>query len=64
MPILVVRLTLYLQLNLITEDGYFFLDQCRDIRNNFSAAHPTIGDIDNYEFISYVNRCAKYALGN
>lgn len=57
-------LDLCLKLNLITEDGYFFLDQCRDIRNNFSAAHPTIGDIDNHEFISYVNRCAKYALGN
>jgi len=57
-------LDLCLQLNLITEDGYFFLDQCRDIRNNFSAAHPTIGDIDNHEFISYVNRCAKHALGN
>lgn len=57
-------LDLCLQLNLITEDGYFFLDQCRDIRNNFSAAHPTIGDIDNHEFISYANRCAKYALGN
>ncbi|MEA2017362.1 MAG: hypothetical protein U9N59_02845 [Campylobacterota bacterium] len=57
-------LELSLKLNLITEDGFFFLDQCRDIRNNFSAAHPTIGDIDNHEFISYVNRCAKYALGN
>lgn len=57
-------LDLCLQLNLITEDGYFFLDQCRDIRNNFSAAHPTIGDIDNHEFISYANRCAKYALSN
>ncbi len=57
-------LTLCLKLNLITEDGFFFLDQCRDIRNNFSAAHPTIGDIDDHEFISFVNRCAKYALGN
>ena len=57
-------LSLCLKLNLITEDGFFFLDQCRDIRNNFSAAHPTIGDIDDHEFISFVNRCAKYALGN
>lgn len=57
-------LDLCLKLNLITEDGFFFLDQCREIRNNFSAAHPTIGDIDDHEFISYVNRCAKYALGN
>jgi len=57
-------LSLCLKLNLITEDGFFFLNQCRDIRNNFSAAHPTIGDIDDHEFISFVNRCAKYALGN
>jgi hypothetical protein len=57
-------LDLCLKLNLITEDGYFFLDQCRDIRNNFSAAHPTIGKLDDHEFISFVNRCTKHALGN
>lgn len=57
-------LGLSLKLNLITEDGYFFLDQCRDIRNNFSAAHPAVGSIDEHEFISFVNRCAKYALGD
>lgn len=57
-------LNLCLELNLITEDGYFFLDQCRDIRNNFSAAHPVVGKIDDHEFISFANRCAKYALGN
>ncbi len=57
-------LDLSVKLNLITEDGYFFLDQCRDIRNNFSAAHPTIGNLDEHEFISFVNRCAKYALGH
>jgi len=57
-------LELCLKLNLVTEDGFFFLDQCRDIRNNFSAAHPTMGDIDDHEFISFVNRCSKYALGN
>lgn len=55
---------LCLKLNLITEDGYFFLDHCRDIRNNFSAAHPAVGKIDDNEFIAFVNRCAKYALGN
>ena len=57
-------LSLCLKLNLITEDGYFFLDQCRDIRNNFSAAHPVVGKIDDHEFIGFTNRCAKYALGN
>lgn len=56
-------LNLCLELNLITEDGYFFLDQCRDVRNNFSSAHPAVGTIDDNEFISFVNRCAKYALG-
>ena len=57
-------LSLCLKLNLITEDGFFFLDQCRDIRNNFSAAHPVVGKIDDHEFIGFTNRCAKYALGN
>lgn len=56
-------LNLCLELNLVTEDGYFFLDQCRDIRNNFSAAHPVVGKIDDFEFIAFANRCAKYALG-
>lgn len=31
-------LALCLGLNLLTEEGYFMLDQCRDVRNNFSAA--------------------------
>jgi len=53
---------LCLKLNIITEDGYFFLDQCRDVRNNFSAAHPTIGQLNDREFITFLNRCVKYAL--
>ncbi len=57
-------LNLCLKLNLVTEDGYFFLDQCRDIRNNFSAAHPVVGKVDDHEFIAFTNRCAKYALGD
>lgn len=57
-------LSLCLQLNLITEEGYFFLDQSRDVRNTFSAAHPPIGTLDDTEFVAFVNRCAKYALGN
>jgi hypothetical protein len=57
-------LSLCLSLNLTTEDGYFMLDQCRDIRNNFSAAHPAMGSVDALEFLSFLNRCAKYALNN
>jgi hypothetical protein len=40
------------------------LDQCRDIRNNFSAAHPPIGTVDAYEYTNFLNRCAKYALND
>lgn len=57
-------LDLCLRLNLISETGFFMLNQCRDIRNNFSAAHPTIGQVDEFEFISFLNRCTKHALTN
>jgi hypothetical protein len=57
-------LVLCLKLNLITEDGFYFLDQCRDTRNNFSAAHPTIGKINDREFTTFLNRCIRYALSD
>ncbi len=57
-------LDLCLKLNLINEDGYFFLDQCRDVRNNFSAAHPTLGTINDREFVLFLNRCTRYALSD
>jgi hypothetical protein len=57
-------LSLCLKLNLITEDGYFLLDQNRDIRNNFSAAHPTMGSLNEYEFLNFLNRCGSHALTN
>lgn len=53
-----------LKLNLITEDGFFFLNQCREIRNKFSAAHPAIGTLNDREFIVFLNRCARYALSD
>ena len=55
-------LELCLSLNLVDEDGFFFLDQCREVRNNFSSAHPPIGSLDDHEFLVFLNRCAKYAL--
>lgn len=57
-------LELCLKLNLIDEEAFFYLDQCRDIRNNFSAAHPTVGDIDETELMSFINRCVKYAISD
>lgn len=53
---------LCLSLNLISEDAFFFLDQCRDVRNNFSAAHPPMGTLDDAEFTVFLTRCIKYAL--
>ena len=57
-------INLCLKLNLISEDAFYFLDQCRDIRNNFSTAHPPMGQIDDDEFIVFLKRCAKYALSD
>lgn len=57
-------LDLCLQLNLIDEESFFYLDKCRDIRNNFSAAHPAIGDVDETELIAFISRCVKYALSD
>lgn len=57
-------LELCLKLNLVNEDGFFFLDQCRDIRNNFSAAHPTLGNVNDREFTTFLNRCVRYALAD
>lgn len=57
-------LTLCLELNLISEDGHFMLNQCRELRNNFSAAHPAIGKIDDYELKNFLNRCIRHALND
>jgi hypothetical protein len=57
-------LDLCLKLNLVNEEGFFFLDQCRDVRNNFSAAHPTIGAVNDREFTTFLNRCVRYALAD
>ncbi len=57
-------LELCLKLNIVDEDGFFFLDQCRDVRNNFSAAHPTLGRVNDREFTTFLNRCVRYALAD
>jgi len=57
-------LGLCLSLNLVDEDGFFFLNQCREVRNNFSSAHPPLGSLDDHEFLTFLNRCAKYALSS
>lgn len=57
-------LDLCYKLELLSEDGYFFLNQCRDIRNNFSSAHPSMARIDDRELINFISRCCKYGITN
>ena len=57
-------ITLAYQLNIIGEDGKMFLQQCREVRNRASIAHPTNIKIDAEEMINFVNRCCKYGLAN
>lgn len=52
------------KLNLIGDDDYFFLDQCRATRNSFSAAHPAEGNVDEDEFLAFLSRCQKHALSS
>lgn len=55
-------LELSYKLELLSEEGYYFLNQCRDIRNNFSVAHPSIANIDDRELITFISRCCKYGI--
>ncbi|MFT9056424.1 MAG: hypothetical protein ABF449_07340, partial [Ethanoligenens sp.] len=55
-------LDLCYKLELLSEEGFYFLSQCRDLRNNFSTAHPSIAQIDDRELINFISRCCKYGL--
>lgn len=57
-------LDLCLKLNLIGDDDFFFLDQCRATRNSFSVAHPAQGVLDEDEVVSFLSRCQKHALSS
>ncbi len=51
-------------LNLISDQDYFFLDQCRATRNNYSVAHPSDETVDEDEVINFLSRCQKHALSS
>ena len=57
-------LELCLKLNLITDQDFFFLDQCRATRNSYSVAHPSSGDVDEDEVVNFISRCQKHALSS
>lgn len=57
-------LELCLKLNLIDEQDYFFLDQCRATRNSYSVAHPPDGVLDEDEVLNFISRCQKHSLSS
>lgn len=52
------------QLNIITDQGHLFLNQCREIRNQASVAHPSDMKLNDRELITFINRCCEYGLSN
>ncbi|MGX0916196.1 hypothetical protein [Staphylococcus hominis] len=52
------------QLGIISSQGFYYLDQCRDIRNNASIAHPSNIELDENELINFISRCCKYGLSD
>lgn len=57
-------LDLCLKLNLINDQDFFFLDQCRATRNSYSVAHPADGAVDEDEVVAFMSRCQKHALSS
>ncbi len=51
-------------LGLLSEDAYFFLNHCRDIRNNYSSAHPANQMLDGPELNYFIHQCIKQVLSS
>lgn len=49
-------------LSIIPDESFFYLSQCREIRNHFSTAHYPMGNIDIMETCNFIKNCIKYAL--
>lgn len=49
-------------LGIIPAEAHFFLEQCRELRNNFSTAHYPLGELDKLETYNFIKNCIKYAL--
>lgn len=57
-------LDISVELGLLSEDSYFFLNHCREIRNNYSSAHPTTAMLDGAELNYFIHQCVKQVLSN
>lgn len=49
-------------LGILLPESHFYLQHCRELRNNFSTAHYPIGDIDGIELLNFIKNCIKYVL--
>ena len=49
-------------LGIIPSEAHFFLQQCRELRNNFSTAHFPMGELDRIETFNFIKNCIKYVL--
>lgn len=57
-------LDISVELGLLGEDSYFFLNHCREIRNNYSSAHPSNAMLDGAELNYFIHQCVKQVLSN
>ncbi|SLB12424.1 Uncharacterised protein [Mycobacteroides abscessus subsp. massiliense] len=52
------------ELGFLNDDSYFFINNCREIRNNYSSAHPSNSMLDGIELNYFMHQCTKHILGN
>lgn len=57
-------LDISVQLGLLSEDSYFFLNHCREIRNNYSSAHPSNFLLDGEELNYFIHQNVKQILSS
>lgn len=52
------------KLGFLDDTAYFFINNCREIRNNYSSAHPSSSMLDGIELNYFMHQCTKHILGN
>jgi hypothetical protein len=52
------------ELGFLDDDAYFFINNCREIRNNYSSAHPSNSMLDGMELNYFMHQCTKHILGS
>jgi hypothetical protein len=57
-------LDICVELGLLGEDSYFFLNHCREIRNKYSSAHPSNQMLDGDELNYFIHQNVKQVLSN